>query len=67
MVCSGPPPGHARWSVRLITAEAKKRKLIKRVGRETIRVQQTEIEIAYLPGNVRGGASGGSEDVASRS
>jgi putative transposase len=38
MVCSGPPPGYARWSVRLIAAEAKKRKLVKQVGRESIRI-----------------------------
>jgi transposase len=38
MVCSDPPPGYARWSVRLITAEAKKRKLVQRVGRESIRI-----------------------------
>jgi putative transposase len=38
MVCSEPPAGHARWTVRLITTEAVKRKLIPKVGRETIRV-----------------------------
>lgn len=38
MVCSEPPPGFARWSVRLITEEAVKRKLVSRVGRETIRL-----------------------------
>ena len=38
MVCSRPPVGHARWTVRLITAEAVKRKLVAHVGRETIRV-----------------------------
>jgi putative transposase len=38
MVCSAPPAGQARWSVRLIAAEAVKRKLVPRVGRETIRV-----------------------------
>lgn len=38
MVCSEPPQGHARWSVRLITAEAVKRKLVPRIGRETIRI-----------------------------
>ncbi len=38
MVCSAPPPGAARWTVRLIAQEAVKRRLVPRVGRETIRV-----------------------------
>ena len=38
MVCSDPPPGQARWTVRLVAAEAVKRKLVPKVGRETIRV-----------------------------
>ena len=38
MVCSQPPQGQARWTVRLIAREAVKRKLVPRVGRETIRV-----------------------------
>jgi len=38
MVCGPPPPGQARWSVRLIAVEAVKRKLVPRVGRETIRI-----------------------------
>jgi putative transposase len=38
LVCSPPPPGQARWSVRLIAQEAVKRKLVPRVGRETIRI-----------------------------
>ena len=38
MVCGPPPPGMARWSVRLIAAEAMKRKLAPQVGRETIRI-----------------------------
>jgi transposase len=38
LVCSEPPAGHARWSVRLIAQEAVKRKLVPRVGRETIRI-----------------------------
>jgi hypothetical protein len=38
MVCSDPPEGQARWTVRLIAQEAVKRKLIPRVGRETIRI-----------------------------
>ena len=38
MVCGEPPEGYARWSVRLVAEEAVKRKLVPRVGRETIRV-----------------------------
>ena len=38
MVCSDPPQDRARWTVRLIVQEAVKRKLVPRVGRETIRV-----------------------------
>jgi transposase len=38
MVCSSPPEGRARWTVRLIAEEAVKRKLVPRVGRETIRI-----------------------------
>jgi len=38
MVCSDPPVGLARWTVRLIAEEAVKRKLVPQVGRETIRV-----------------------------
>jgi transposase len=38
MVCAPPPQGQARWSVRLIAQEAVKRKLARRVGRETIRM-----------------------------
>jgi putative transposase len=38
MVCSDPPEGEARWTVRLIAEEAVKRRLVPRAGRETIRV-----------------------------
>jgi putative transposase len=38
MVCSQPPAGRARWSIRLIVDEALKRKLVPRLGRETVRV-----------------------------
>jgi len=38
MVCGKPPAGMARWTVRLIAAEAVKRKLMPRLGRETVRV-----------------------------
>lgn len=38
MVCSDPPEGWARWTVRLVAEEAVKRKLVPRVGREAIRL-----------------------------
>jgi putative transposase len=38
MVCSNPPEGRARWTVRLVVEEAVKRRLVPRVGRETVRV-----------------------------
>jgi transposase len=38
MVCSDPPEGRARWTVRLVAEEAVKRKLVPRVGREAIRI-----------------------------
>ena len=38
MVCSNPPEGRALWTVRLVAEEAVKRKLVPRVGRETIRI-----------------------------
>ena len=38
MVCSDPPEGRARWTIRLIVEEAIKRKLLPRAGRETIRI-----------------------------
>ncbi|MDX6464608.1 MAG: hypothetical protein QOE55_8305 [Acidobacteriaceae bacterium] len=38
MVCSDPPEGRARWTVRLVAEEAVKRRFVPRVGRETVRV-----------------------------
>ena len=38
MVCSDPPEGRARWTVRLVAEEAVKRRLVPQVGRETVRV-----------------------------
>jgi putative transposase len=38
MVCSQPPEGRSRWTVRLVAEEAVKRKLVPGVGRETIRI-----------------------------
>ena len=45
MVCSQPPEGQARWTVRLIAEQAVKRKLVPRVGRETIRVLLTSHDL----------------------
>ena len=38
MVCSDPPEGCARWTVRLVAEEAVKRKLAPDIGRESIRI-----------------------------
>jgi putative transposase len=38
MVCSDPPEGYARWTVRLVAEQAVKRRILPRVGRETIRI-----------------------------
>ena len=38
VVCSPPPEGRARWTVRLLTEEVIKQKLVPKVGRETVRV-----------------------------
>ena len=38
MVCGAPPSGRARWSVRLIAEQAIQRKIVPKLGRETLRV-----------------------------
>jgi putative transposase len=38
MACSDAPDGRARWTVRLIAEQAIRRKLVPKVGRETIRI-----------------------------
>ena len=56
MVRSDPPAGRARWTVRLIAAEAVRRKLVPRAGRETIRLLLESHD--FKPGEknvVRGG------------
>jgi putative transposase len=45
LVCSQPPAGRTRWTVELLAEEAVKRKLVARVGRETIRVLLQSHEI----------------------
>ncbi|MFZ0888453.1 MAG: helix-turn-helix domain-containing protein [Candidatus Binataceae bacterium] len=37
MVCGPPPEGHSRWTIVLTAHEAKRRGLVAKVGRETIR------------------------------
>ncbi len=61
MVCSKPPEGRARWTVRLIAAEAVKRKLVPKVGRETIRVllQSHDLKPWREKNVVRGGIDSG--------
>jgi putative transposase len=58
MVCSDPPEGRARWTVRLVAREAVKRKLVPRVGRETIRVllESHDLKPWREKNVVRGGA-----------
>lgn len=38
LACGPPPPGQARWTVRLLAEQAHKKKLAPGVGRETIRL-----------------------------
>ena len=38
LACGPPPPGQARWTVRLLAAEATKRKIVAGIGRESIRI-----------------------------
>jgi len=58
MACSAPPLGAARWTVRLIAEQAVKRRLVPRVGRETIRVllQSHDLKPWREKNVVRGGA-----------
>src|SRR4029450_59661 len=58
MVCSSPPEGRARWTVRLVAEEAVKRKLVPRVGRETIRILLLSHDLKpWREKNVGGGRS----------
>jgi transposase len=38
VVCSPPPEGRARWTVRLLAEESVRRKIVPAIGRETIRM-----------------------------
>jgi putative transposase len=61
MVCSDPPEGQARWTIRLIAEEAVKRKLVPRAGRETIRIllQSHDLKPWREKNVVRGGSDPG--------
>ncbi len=37
MCCSDPPEGRADWTMRLLTSEMKKRKIVTEISRETVR------------------------------
>ena len=65
MVCGPPPPGQARWSVRLMAAEAVKRKLAPKLGRETVRIllQSHDLKPWREKNVVRGGTGGGLHPV----
>jgi hypothetical protein len=45
LVCGPPPDGHARWTIRLVTSEVMRRGIVRRVGRETIRVTLANHEL----------------------
>ena len=57
LACGPPPEGRSRWTVRLLTEEVVKRKLVSRVGRETIRVLLESHDLKPWRGKnvVRGG------------
>ena len=59
MVCSDPPEGCARWTVRLVAEEAVKRKLAPHIGREAIRILLLHHDLKpWREKNVGGGRSG---------
>src|ERR1022692_2575120 len=49
MACSDAPDGRARWTVRLIAEQAIKRKLVPKVGRETIRILRMDRALYERP------------------
>ena len=58
MVCSHPPEGRARWTVRLVAQEAVKRGLVPRVGRETVRILLLDHDLKPWREKKCGGAPG---------
>jgi len=61
IVCAPPPEGHSRWTVRLLTEEAIKQKVVPKVGREAIRILLESHDLKPWRENnvVRGGAERG--------
>jgi hypothetical protein len=45
MICAPPPPGRSRWTLMLIAEEATRRRIVAKVGRETIRRMLTRHEL----------------------
>jgi len=45
MVCSKPPKGRARWTIRLVAEEAVRRGLVPEIGKETVRLILREHEL----------------------
>lgn len=45
LICADPPDGFQRWTVRLVAEEVMKRKIVKSIGRETIRVIMQDHEL----------------------
>jgi hypothetical protein len=45
MVCGPPPEGCERWTIRLVTSEVMKRGIVKKIGRECIRVTLANHEL----------------------
>ena len=48
LCCSEPPEGRADWSLRLLTQEIKRRRIVTEISRETVR--RTLKKTSYAPG-----------------
>jgi transposase len=59
MVCSQPPEGYARWTVRLVAEQAVKRQLVPQVGREMVRILLLSHDLK--PWREKNGVRGGTE------
>ena len=51
LACSEPPAGAARWTLRLLTAEARKRPQLRAVNRESVRLflKKTSVNLGAKP------------------
>ncbi len=59
LACGPPPPGQARWTVRVLAAEATKRKIVPGIGREAIRIALQDHDLKpWREKNVVRGRSG---------